>query len=546
MQNPKSEEMKSSVAKNASLMGLATLFSRFLGLGREQVFAYLFGASDAADAFNIAFRIPNLLRDLFAEGAMSAAFVPNFTKTLQKSKQAAFDLLAGVISVLFLGLSVLTIVGIFFSKQLVDLYASAYKAIPGKFELSVEMTKIMFPFFPMVALAAVTMGALNALGKFFLPAFAPVLFNAASIICGLVLTPIFIHYNLFPPIYSMAIGVVVGGFFQFYIQWIQIKKEGFQFKNHLQAFRNPFAIDGVKSVLVLIIPGTLGLAATQLNILINSIYATNHGTGAVSWLNYSFRLMQFPIGIFGVSLAAATLPAVSKKLALGSKSEAADELAKSLKLTFAINLPAAAGLIAIGLPIIQLLFQHGKFQFSDSQQTANALVWYAVGLVGYSAVKVIVPIFYALKLTYIPVVISFVIVALNASLNHIFMNILHLPFWSLALATSITVTLNMIVLCILLNKHLPKSIPISIIKNAFLHLFIAVFMGAIGYLTVIFLQNIFEKIAIHSHIGWFFEVLIPIILSLSAWFLLGKLFRLPEIEVITQFASRKLKKVSKT
>ncbi len=536
--------VKSSVARNAGLMGLATLCSRFLGLTREQVFAYLFGASNAADAFNIAFRIPNLLRDLFAEGAMSAAFVPNFTKSLQVSKKVAFDLFAGVISVLIVGLSIVTVLGIFFSKQLVQLYASAYQSIPGKFELSVEMTKIMFPFFPMVAVAAVTMGALNALGRFFLPAFAPVLFNAASILCTLILTPLFLHYGTFPPIYSIAIGVLVGGFFQFYIQWIQIKKEGFRLRNHKAAFFSPFQVQGVKNVLVLIIPGTVGLAATQLNILINSIYATNHGTGAVSWLNYAFRLMQFPIGIFGVSLAAATLPVVSKKLALGNKTEAAEDLVQSLKLTFAINLPAAAGLIAIGFPLIQILFQHGKFQLSDSIQTTNALIWYAIGLVGYSAVKVIVPIFYALRLTHIPVIISFFIVGLNAFLNHAFMNFMHLPFWSLALATSITVCLNMVVLGFILNKHLKGSFSIALIVSTFKHFTIAAVMGILAYMSVQLLTHFFQNVGLHQHIGWFFELLIPMGLAVFIWYGLGRFFRLPEIDQITQFASKRFKKVA--
>lgn len=538
-------EKKGSVARNASLMGLATLCSRFLGLAREQVFAYLFGASNAADAFNIAFRIPNLLRDLFAEGAMSAAFVPNFTKILQTSKQAAFDLLAGVMSVLLVGLTLLTIVGIHFSESLVGMYASAYQAIPGKFELSVEMTKIMFPFFPMVALAAVTMGALNSLGRFFMPAFAPVLFNFFSILCALILTPIFLKNGIFPPIYSMAIGVVVGGFFQFYVQWIQIKREGFRVSNHIKAFCKPFKVEGVKQVLLLIIPGTIGLAATQLNILINSIYATGHGTGAVSWLNYSFRLMQFPIGIFGVSLAAATLPAVSKKLALGNTKEASDEMSRSLKLTFAINFPAAAGLIAIGLPLIQLLFQHGKFELNDSVQTTNALIWYAIGLVGYSAVKVMVPIFYALKLTRIPVIVSFLIVGLNALLNHTFLNVLHLPFWSLALATSITVCINTFILGWYLNKHLPNSLPFAVIKNAFLHFLNAAIMCACGLVSVHFVEKVFSNLTTFPQIIWFFEVLIPMTICLFIWFGIGKILKLPEIDQITQFASRKLKKVSK-
>jgi len=410
----------SSVARSASRMGLATLCSRVLGLGREQVFAYLFGASNAADAFNIAFRIPNLLRDLFAEGAMSAAFVPNFTKTLVDSKRKAFALLAGVLAVLIVGVGILSLCGILFSRELVLLYASSYQTVPGKFDLAVGLTKSMFPFFPLVAMAAVLMGALNALGFFFLPAFAPVLFNVASIIAGITICPLLARYTQTPPIYGMAMGVVIGGFLQFYVQWWQIRKSGFRLSDHWGSIKSPFKTPGVKRVLWLLIPGTIGLAATQVGILINSIYATSAGPGAVSWLNYAFRLMQFPIGIFGVSLAAATLPQVSRKLAEGKREAAGEEISRSLRMMFAVNGPAAAGLMAVGLPIVQLLFQHGRFTYEDARQTADAVFWYALGLPGYSAVKVVVPVFYALGNTRIPVIVSFVMVAITAALNHIF------------------------------------------------------------------------------------------------------------------------------
>jgi putative peptidoglycan lipid II flippase len=439
-------EDRAAVARGASRMGVATLMSRVLGLAREQVFAYLFGASNAADAFNIAFRIPNLLRDLFAEGAMSAAFVPNFTKALLDSKKVAFRLLIGVLSFLVTVVGLLSVVGIVFSPELVRLYAGAFTAIPGKFELAVGLTRVMFPFFPLVAMAAVVMGALNALGHFFLPAFAPVLFNVASILAGVTICPLFARYTDIPPIYGMAIGVVLGGFLQFYVQWIQIRREGLHPLKEASTLLKPLQVPGVKRVLFLLIPGTIGLAATQLGLLINSIYATSSGPGAVSWLNYAFRLMQFPIGIFGVSLAAAALPAVSRKLARADRGGAAEEVNHALRLTFAVNGPAAAGLMAAGLPIMQLIYQHGAFTAVDSEQAAAALFWYGAGLPAYSAVKVLVPVFYALGDTRIPVAASFVMVGLNAALNHVTLRILHYPFWSLAAATSCTVTLNALVL----------------------------------------------------------------------------------------------------
>ncbi len=470
----------------ASRMGLATLMSRVLGLAREQVFAFLFGASDAADAFNIAFRIPNLLRDLFAEGAMSAAFVPVFTRTLHDdpTRNRAYFVLGSVLKWLLLVTGGLAVVGIFFSEQLVGLYAGSFKSVPGKLELATALTQQMFPFFPLVAMAAVLMGALNSLGAFFLPAFAPVLFNVASIFFGLVVAWWAHAYYAVPKIYAMAWGVVVGGFLQFFVQWWQVRRLGFSWRHFVtpDAARAPVQ-SRVREVLLLMIPGTIGLAATQSNILINSMFATSQGSGAVSWLNYAFRLMQFPIGIFGVSLAAATLPQVSRALAAKKIEDASLALEKSVRLCLAINLPAALGMCALSLPITQLLFQRGAFGMNDSLATQAAILAYSVGLPGYSLVKILVPLFYAHKNTKVPVVLSFVMVALNALLNALFLFVLQWPFWSLAVATSVTSTLNALFLFWYLEKHhLPCGLG-SLLKNAALNLVVACVVGLVAYLS---------------------------------------------------------------
>ena len=544
--NKKPDE-KSSVAKGASRMGLATLMSRFLGLGREQVFAFLFGASHAADAFNIAFRIPNLLRDLFAEGAMSAAFVPNFMRTLTTSRKSAFELLAGVLTVLLLITGLLSAVGILFTPEIVSLYAGSYREIPGKFELSIGLTRGMFPFFPMVAMAAVLMGALNALGFFFLPAFAPVLFNVASIICGLVLVPLLKAYTEVPPIYGMAVGVVIGGFFQFYVQWWQIRREGFRLSEVIPVIRAPLKTSGVTAVLWLLIPGTVGLAATQIGILINSIYATKAGPGAVSWLNYAFRLMQFPIGIFGVSLAAATLPVVARRLAENDKPGAGAEINSSLRMTFAVNGPAAAGLMAVGLPIVQLLFQHGQFAFADSRATADAVFWYALGLPGYSAVKVLVPVYYALGTTRIPVLISFVMVALTAFLSHLFLDILHYPFWSLAAATSASATLNAIVLLVILARKLPGTLSGKLVQSFFLQTVVSVMIGVGAYTVVGLISPYEERFAAFFGgriVLWAAEVCAALGVAGVLWWGLGTLFKIEENQRTTRFLLKKFRRTS--
>jgi putative peptidoglycan lipid II flippase len=541
-----------SVVKQAGAMGAATFLSRIGGLVREQVFAFMFGASDVADAFLIAFRIPNLLRDLFAEGAMSAAFVPRFTKVLEQSKEAAFRLLMAVLWTLLVGLTILSVLGAYFAPELVDLYATGFRVMGWKYALTVSLTRWMFPFFPMVAMAAVAMGALNAMGYFFLPAFAPALFNLASIFAGLVLCPLVAKYTTYHPIYGMALGVVLGGALQFAIQWWKLLQLGLSPHQHgpQNNYLTPWRAEGVTDVLRLIVPGTLGLAATQLGILINSIYATHQGTGAVSWLNYAFRLMQFPIGIFGVSLAAATLPRVSRVLA--AKQNAAHEVKESLQLCFAINLPAAAGLMAISLPLIQLLFQHGRFQYTDSVQTAQALWFYALGLTAYSMVKILVPVYYAFGTAKVPVISSFVMVALNAALNHLFLQVLSYPFWTLALATASTVTLNALVLLFMLRKKLPGLMGADLIRSFMLSLLAAAVVYFSAWGSVRLLDTLLTTAPIKtSFVGvytkqwpfvlWAFKVFMAMGVAGSLWLILGSVFDVPEIKRGSDLILRKLK-----
>ncbi len=387
--------MSGSVLRAAGAMGAATFLSRILGLVREQVFAVFFGAGNATDAFNIAFRIPNLLRDLFAEGALSAALVPTFTRVrAEQGDRRAWRVAGLVFRLLFVAVGLLSLLGIVFAPQLVGLYAGKFRAIPGKFEITVAMTRIMFPFFPLVALAAAYMAVLNACGRFFLPAFASALFNAGSILSGLALAYAMPSYGMHP-IQGMAAGVVIGGAIQAFSQLPALYRAGYRFParaaGDLAWHRDP----DLRAMVALMGPGMVGLAATQVNVLVNSVLATSQGPGAVSWLNYAFRLMQFPIGIFGVSLAAATLPRVSAQWVARDAAGAAETLSKSLRHVLAINLPASAGLAFLGVPIVQLLFEYGPFSSQDTQATALALTAYAVGLTAYSAVKVLVPVCYA-------------------------------------------------------------------------------------------------------------------------------------------------------
>lgn len=480
--------------RSASLMGIATFLSRIMGLVREQVFAYLFGAGNATDAFNIAFRIPNLLRDLFAEGAMSASLVPTFTRVRAKEGDERAWRVAGLVFRVLLGLTaLLALLGIIFAEPLVNLYASAFKQVPGKFELTVHMTQIIFPFFPLIALAAAFMGILNTCGRFFLPAFSSALFNITSVFIGIICAWILPGYGV-EPIVGMAIGVVAGGLVQAFCQLPSLYGVGYRWQKKESKFPPWYKDPALKKMLVLLLPGMVGLAATQINVLINSILATSQGPGAVSWLNYSFRLMQFPIGIFGVSLAAATLPTVSRLWVHKNTNEIASTLTLTLKRVFAINLPASAGLAFLGYPIIQLLFEYGRFTPEDTRHTALALAAYATGLTAYSCVKVLVPACYALNNTRLSVISSLLSVLLTLILNLLMIG----PFGyvGLALGTSIAALFNAIFLMIAIQKILHREkgqfLLAPLVQSFLGYLFISLLMGGICLLTYSAINSFFS------------------------------------------------------
>jgi putative peptidoglycan lipid II flippase len=485
-----SSERDGRVLKSAAAMGFATLLSRIMGLVREQVFAVLFGAGNLTDAYQVAFRIPNLLRDLFAEGAMSASLVPTFTRTRLEEGDARAWRVAGLVFRVLVGVvSGVSILGMVFAPQLVRLYASAFQQIPGKFELTVRMTREMFPFFPMVALAAAFMGILNACGIFFLPAFASALFNGASILIGVGLASLFSAGGQswgVDPIEGMAIGVVCGGVVQACCQIPSLYRQGYRWSRRAEHDPIWYQDPRLKTMLGMMIPGTIGLAATQVNLLVNTVLATSQGPGAVSWLNYAFRLMQFPIGIFGVSLASATLPQVSGQWVRKDWVGVNETVTRSLKMVFAVNFPASAGLAFLGFPIIELIFQYGRFTRADAESTAWALAMYSVGLTAYSGVKVLVSAFYALGNTRVPVISSLFSVALTILLNWFMVG----PFgyWGLALGTSAAALFNAGFLLVSFSKmmephgHALRLRPILSSLGAYLLL--ALSMGVLCYGSV--------------------------------------------------------------
>jgi putative peptidoglycan lipid II flippase len=430
-----------SVARHVGAVSAATFLSRILGLLRDQVFAAWFGAGTAADAFNMAFRVPNLVRDLFAEGAMSASFVPTFTEWRERQgDEAAWALGRQLMSTLFAVLLGLCTLGWIFAPQIIGLIAGGFAAVPGKLALTVTLTRIMLPFLPAVALAAAAMGMLNARGVFFLPAFAPALLNIGMIVFGLSLIPAARAIG-WPVITAMAFGVVLGGVLQFACQLPALHKLGFRFRLEIPTWH-----PGVRRVAFLMLPATIGLAATQLNIFVSQAIAASFREGSVSWLQYAFRLMQLPIGLFGVAVGTVSLPALSRAAARRDIPGLRATLSESVRLVFLLTVPSALFLAVMARPIIALLFQHGRFHAVDTIATGDALVMYCVGLPAFAAVGIFTRAFYAQGDTRTPVRATFIAVGVNLALNLLFVGPLAglgLAHRGLALATSVTSLLNL-------------------------------------------------------------------------------------------------------
>lgn len=441
--------MSVKLARSAGLISIATMASRVLGVGREMVLAAFFGASGGMemDAFNVAFRVPNLLRDLFAEGAMTAAFVPTFTRALTtEGREAAWRLGNLVINALLIITGLLVAIGIVFARPITHAIAPWFAGTPGKLELTTELTRIMLPFLGTVAVAVAMMGMLNSLRRFFIPALSPAMFNVATIVCAFVLVPVMPRLGL-QPIVAIAIGTVLGGLGQIALQWPVLRREGFRY-HPIVDFTDP----KLREVLRLMGPGTLGLAAVQINVFVNTYLATSQQQGAVSWLNYAFRLMYLPIGLFGVSIATAALPDIARRANEGDTLGLQRTISTALRMMLMLNVPATVGLISLAQPIVALLLQRGRFTAHDTAATAAALIFYAPGLLGYSAVKIASPSFYSLRDSRTPVIVSVIAVLTNLTINLLLVRVM--GYRGLALGTALAAMFNAGALLWLLRRRL--------------------------------------------------------------------------------------------
>src|SRR5258708_6580319 len=380
--------------------------SRLLGLVREQIFAALFGGGMAMDAFTAAFRIPNLLRDLFAEGALSTAFVTTFSKTIARGGDAdAWRLANKVATMTAVVLGLLCVLGMVFSAQLVALLAPGFD--PDKAALTAHLTRIMFPFILLVSLAALVMGMLNAKNRFGVPAMASSFFNIGSIVGG-VGFGFWIDPHFGPrALIGLAFATVIGGGLQLAVQLPSLARLGYRFRPDIH-WRDP----GVRAILLLMGPAVIAASTTQVNVMVNSIFASTLGDGAIFWLAIAFRLMQLPLGLFGVALGTVTLPLLSRLVVAGKTDEFRSELARAIRWALLLTLPSTVGLMMLAEPIISVLYQHLKFDAYQAAQAAGALRFYAIGLAGYAALKVLVNAFYALDRRKTPMLVSLLAVGM--------------------------------------------------------------------------------------------------------------------------------------
>jgi putative peptidoglycan lipid II flippase len=441
------QEQRAST-RATGIVGIAILCSRVLGLIREQVFAGLFGAGRNLDAFLMAFRLPNLLRDLFAEGALSTAFITTFAgKIATEGDESAWRLANKVATLTAVFMSGVTLLGILFAPQLVDLLTWGSWP-PDKTALTILLTRIMWPFMLLVSLAALVMGVLNAKHIFGPPAMASSYFNLGSIIGGVTigwwLDPHFGARSLT----GLAIGTLIGGVWQLIAQFPSLHRVGYKYRADFQ-----WRDEGVRSVLGLMAPAVIAASAVQVNVLINSGFAASLGNGPVSWLNIAFRLMQLPLGIFGVAIGTVTLPLISRSAAIGNIDEFRAILARGMRLTFLLTIPSAIGLAMLASPIISVIYQHGRFTAEMTRQTAGALQFYAVGLVSYAVLKVLTPAFYAIGKRNTPMVVSFLAIGTNLFLNWLFTFRLGWGHRGLAFSTSLVATINFLLLYALMRRH---------------------------------------------------------------------------------------------
>jgi len=459
------------ITKAATIIGLGTLLSRILGYLRDMVIAHFFGTGMAADAFFVAFRIPNLWRRLVGEGSLTISFIPVYTEYLtQRSEEESREVTHIAFTIAGVLLLILTVLGILFSPLLIQIIAPGFARIPEKYQLTVVLNQIIFPYLFFVGLFALSMGILNSLRHFFAPSIAPIFLNISMIVS------VFLFYHVLQkPVMALALGVLAGGVFQFLFQIPFLLKKGISFRFNFN-FRHP----AIKRIGYLMIPGLIGTAVYQINVFIDTIFASFLPGGSVSYLYFADRLMEFPLGIFAIAIGMAALPSLSSLVSQGKIEELKETLSFTFRLVSFISIPAMVGLIALKTPIINLLFQRGQFDYSATVMTAKALLFYAVGIWSIAGSRTIVPAFYSQQDTWTPLKIALICLGANVVFNSIL--IYPMKHAGLALATSLSSTLNLILLFRNIESKLGEIDLRKNIKSLLRILFCSLPMGWVAYL----------------------------------------------------------------
>jgi len=498
---------------------------------RELAMARLFGASAVNDAFQIAFRIPSLTRNLFAEGSLSSAFVPVFTRYLTgQGKREAGELWNVVATALMLVVGFFCVLGMFFSPQLVRLLAPGFEHAPEKFALAVLLTRIMFPFLLLVALASQAMGVLNACDRFGVPALASTFFNIGSVVIGLALGYTVGRSYGSGLIVSMACGVLAGGLLQLFWQMPSLSRAGFHYRPRLN-----WSHPGLRQILRLMGPALVGNGALQINVIVNTNLASGLTDasgrvidGPVSWLAYGFRFMQLPLGLFGVALASVTLPALSRNATVERMDQFRDTLARSLGTVLLLMIPSSVGLAVMGRSMIAAVYQGGRFTAFDTRQTALALTCYSVGLAGYAAIKILAPAFYALDDGRTPMLVSLASIAVNLAAAVATVKWSRMGHAGLAISTSGSALFGSVVLFELLRRRIHGLHGPELAASMAKILTASALMGAVCWLS----RATIHAVEGTGRFAQLLDVAISIPLGVAVFYGVARVLRIGELEAV--------------
>lgn len=517
----------------AGVVALAVMCSRILGLIREQVFAALFGGGRVMDAFTIAFRVPNFLRDMFAEGALSTAFVTTFSKTIAtQGEQSAWQLANKIATLTTIVLSAICLAGIVLAPYIIAITAPGFDA--EKAALTVWLARLMYPFILMVSLAALVMGMLNAMHVFGIPAMASSFFNLGSIIGGVAIGWWIDPHFGERAVTGLALGTLIGGTMQLAVQLPSVLRRGFRPRPDFK-WRDP----GVQSILRLMGPAVIAASSVQVNVLVNSIYASNLPDGSVFSLQVAFRLMQLPLGMFGVTLGTVSLPVLARLVAANNIPQFRSELARSMRLVLLLTIPSTLGLMVLAEPIVSLLYQHGKFGAHETAHAAGALRFYAVGLCAYAALKILVNAFYAIDQRRTPMVVSMIAIGLNALFGWLFTFHLGWEERGLAFSTGCVATINFLVLYVLMRRRV-DTLDTRLMMRTLLKVGTAgAVLALICWAGKYFLLSDW---AVQAFVPKAFWLLGTIVLAGLAFFATAMALRIDEVDALTAVVKRKLKR----